>query len=243
MTAREKIKDTVVDLVAEGNTLLKKFNAKEETSLHFDYQSWYTKSLRVVEWLAKDRYEEFRRYYEPDPRRKSLGYGTYVVQDYLKGVAPGGYGMKDFNCRERATYGVYNQLTILTSVAARASSVLGDIQGSLYAELQDEEIGSAESLLKVNLRAAGALAGVILEAHLQKLAHTYGVKITKKTPTIADLNEPLKVAGVYDLPTWRKVSYLADIRNICSHKKGADPTAGQAKELVDGVRWAVKNLS
>lgn len=65
----------------------------------------------------------------------------------------------------------------------------------------------------------------------------------KKAPTIADLNEPLKAAGIYDAPVWRKVSYLADIRNFCLHKKFADPTTEQVTKLVEGVRWAVKNIT
>jgi hypothetical protein len=244
VAARDKIKSALTELVKDGNALLKKFaDTDKEPPVHLDYQAWYSKALPVVEWLAKDRYDEFRRYYEPDPKRKSLGYGTYVIQDYLKGVKPGAYALQDFDCREQAAYGVYNQLALLTSVGARADSVLGDIQGALYAELQDEEVASAAGLLKVNVRAAGALAGVVLEAHLQKVAAAHGVKITKKSPTVSDINEPLKAAGVYDLAVWRKLSYLADIRNLCAHKKAQDPSPQQVAELVEGVGWAIKNIA
>jgi hypothetical protein len=244
MNAKERIKNELIELVNEGNELIKKFeDTKKESGLHFDYQEWYSRALRAIEWLAPDRYEEFRQYYEPDPKRKSLGYGTYVIQDYLKGVKPGHWQLQDFDCRRQATIGLYNQFTILASVVKRINSTLGDIQGTLYAELQDEEIESAALLLKVNARAAGALAGVILEGHLQKVAQRHNVRIAKKAPTIADLNDPLKSAAVYDTAAWRKISYLADIRNLCSHKKVADPTQQQVAELIDGVRWAVKNIS
>jgi len=243
VSAKDKIQESLTNLVKDGNALLQKFNDTEkEPAVHLDYQAWYSKALRVVEWLASDRYEEFRRYYEPDPKRKALGYGTYVIQDYLKGVKPGAYGLQDFDCRGQAAYGVYNQLTLLASIGGRANSVLGNIQGTLYAELQDEEIDTASALLKINARAAGALAGVILESHLQKVAANHSVKIAKKSPTISDLNEPLKAAGIYDLTVWRKISYLADIRNICSHKKSDDPSTQQVAELIDGVRWAIKNI-
>lgn len=82
-----------------------------------------------------------------------------------------------------------------------------------------------------------------MEGHLQKVAEHHGIKIAKKGPTIADLNDPLKAAAVLDTVAWRKISYLADIRNLCSHKKTTDPTLEQAAELVEGVRWAVKNIS
>ena len=53
--------------------------------------------------LATDRAQEFRRYYEPDPKRKLLGYGTYVIQDYLKGVKPGHWQLEDFDSEDQPT--------------------------------------------------------------------------------------------------------------------------------------------
>ncbi len=243
LNTKEKIKKELSELVDSGNVLLEKFrDKKNKPSVHHDYQSWYTKALNVVQWLAPDRYDEFKGYYEPNPKRKSLGYGTYVIQDYLKSVAPGGYGSDNFDCRGQAAIGVYNQCTIIMSLAQLVDSSLANIETVLYADIQDGEIDSAAALVKVNPRAAGALAGVILEGHLQKVASTHGIKIAKKEPTISDLNEPLKQASIYDIAGWRKISYLADIRNLCTHKKDKDPTADQVVELVDGVRWAIKNI-
>jgi hypothetical protein len=242
--AKEKVQDELSELLKQGNAVLKKFQDTEKLpEVRIAYQSWYSKALKVMQLLAPDRYEEFRRYYEADPKRKTLGYGTYVIHDYIKGVAPGSYHLQDFDTRGQAALGMYNQIVILASIIGRSKTILADIQGALLAELQDDEVDTAEALLKVNVRAAGALAGVILESHLQKVAEGHGIKIAKKAPTIADLNDPLKSAGVYDTPVWRKISYLADIRNMCSHKKAADPSPEQAKELVDGVRWAVKNVA
>lgn len=244
MGAKEMVLAELSELLKDGYAVLKKFqDAKNEPNIRIDYQSWYSKALKAMQLLAPDRHEEFRRYYEADPKRKGLGYGTYVIHDYIKGVAPGAYQLKDFDARGQAALGMFNQIVILQSVIDRSETILGDIQGALLAELQDDEVDTAEALLKINIRAAGALAGVILESHLQKVADGHGVKIAKKAPTIADLNDPLKAAGIYDTAVWRKISYLADIRNMCTHKKAADPSAEQAKELVDGVRWAVKNVA
>jgi len=242
--AKQEVQDELSKLLKEGNAVLKKFQDTEKLpNVSLDYQAWYSKALKVMQLLAPDRYDEFRRYYEADPKRKGLGYGTYVIHDFIKGVAPGAYHLQDFDTRGQAALGMYNQLVILAAVIGRSKSILADIQGALLAELQDDEVDTAEALLKVNLRAAGALAGVILESHLQKVAEAHGIKTAKKAPTIADLNDPLKSAGVYDTAVWRKISYMADIRNMCSHKKAADPTVEQAKELVDGVRWVVKNVA
>jgi hypothetical protein len=121
-------------------------------------------------------------------------------------------------------------------------SVVANIEGELYAELQDSEIVIARQLAKVNLRAAGALMGVVIEGHLQKVASNRGVTITRKNPTIADLNDPLKSAAVIDTPAWRKISFLGDLRNLCSHKKEVEPTKEQVEELVQGAEWLTKNV-
>ncbi len=119
---------------------------------------------------------------------------------------------------------------------------MSNIEGELYAELQDNEIAVARQLLKVSPRAAGALVGVLIEGHLQKMADSRGIKIAKKNPTIADLNDPLKAASVTDTASWRKISFLADLRNLCSHKKDVDPTKDQVEELISGAEWLTKNV-
>ncbi|WNB75222.1 hypothetical protein [Methylomonas koyamae] len=240
MTKREAIRAAISTLYDEGLLLGAAFEKNEERSFNFGYQSWYTKALKIVESTAPDRYQEFRGYYEIDPKRKSLGYGTYVIQDYLKSITPGAY--KDFNSRWVVINCFSNQLAILNSIKDRCDSILDNIEGELYGELQDNEIATAKLLLKINPRAAGALAGVVIETHLQKVAITHDIKIAKKNPTIADLNDPLKTESVIDIPAWRKISYLADLRNLCSHKKDVDPTKEQVEELIKGADWLIKNI-
>lgn len=242
MDTKEQIKKEIASLYEEGAKLAQALQANDKTiNFAYEYQAWYTRALRVVEVLAADRYGEFRSYYEPDPKRKQLGYGTYVIQDHLKGVAPSRLHYSDFDTAKQALIGFFNQLTILHSLTHRIDAAIGNIEGGLYSELQDAELATARELLKVNLRAAGVLAGVIVETYLQKLAKSHGVSIRKKNPTIGDLNDPLKEAEVFDTPTWRKVAYLADIRNLCSHKKDVDPTRDQVVELIEGANWLIKN--
>jgi hypothetical protein len=242
MSNREAIHKELDALYQEGTKLAVAFQKKEEKQFQYDYQRWYTKALKAVAALAADRHAEFRSYYEVDPKRKSLGYGTYVIQDYLKGVAPGGYQYAGFDTRAQVLTCFFNQLTILQSIGERVDSVLANIEGELYAELQDSEVAVARQLAKVSLRAAGALVGVLIEGHLQKVALAHGVKLAKKNPTIADLNEPLKAASVIDTPAWRKISFLADLRNLCSHKKDTEPTKEQVEELIQGAEWLTKNV-
>ncbi len=242
MTKREAIHKELDTLYKEGAKLVVDFQKKEEKQFQYDYQRWYTKALKSVASLAPDRHAEFRSYYEVDPKRKSLGYGTYVIQDYLKGVAPNSYSHPGFDTRAEVVKCSFNQLTILNAIGERVDSVLANIEGELYAEIQDGEVAVARQLAKVSLRAAGALVGVLIEGHLQKVAQAHGLKIGKKNPTIADLNDPLKAASVIDTPAWRKISFLADVRNLCSHKKDTEPTKEQVEELIQGAEWLTKNV-
>jgi len=41
---------------------------------------------------------------------------------------------------------------------------------------------------------------------------------------------------------WRKIQYLADIRNLCAHKKNEEATEEQVSELIDGVNGIVKTV-
>lgn len=242
MTKRELIHKELKALYQEGAKLAVAFQNKEEKQFQYDYQLWYTKAIKAVASLATDRHAEFRSYYEIDPKRKSLGYGSYVIQDFLKGVAPSNFQYPDFDTRAQVLTCFFNQLTILNSIGERVDSVLGNIEGELYAELQDSEVAVARQLAKVSLRAAGALVGVVIEGHLQKVAQAHDLKIPKKNPTIADLNDPLKTASVIDTPAWRKISFLADLRNLCAHKKDAEPTKEQVEDLIQGAEWLTKNV-
>jgi len=242
MTKRETIHKELEALYQEGAKLAVAFQKKEDKQFQYDYQCWYTKALKAVASLAPDRHAEFRNYYEVDPKRKTLGYGTYVVQDYIRGVAPSSFHYPDFDTREQTLNCFFNQLTILHAVGERIDSVLANIEGELYAELQDGEIAVARQLSKISVRAAGALVGVLIEGHLQKVASTHGVNVAKKDPTIADLNDPLKAASVIDTRAWRKISFLADIRNLCTHKKDVEPTKEQVEELIQGAEWLTKNV-
>jgi hypothetical protein len=91
-------------------------------------------------------------------------------------------------------------------------------------------------------RAAGAVAGVVLERHLREVCQDRGFKFIKKNPTIADFNETLKSEGVIDVPTWRFVQHLADIRNLCDYSKDPEPTKEQVSDMIIGVERIIKSV-
>lgn len=194
--------------------------------------------------MGQDRLAEFRSYYEIDSKRKSYSAGTYVIQDYVKGMAASKDYMDQPNWDTHIIVAIRltNQSQILSSLKSRLGNVLSDVKGHLLAEIEDEELAVAQRLLKINLRAAGAVAGVVLEAHLQRVATNHSIRITKKNPAISDLNDPLKNAGVYDIPMWRKIQHLADVRNLCDHKKSREPTESEVRDLISSVAAIVKTV-
>jgi hypothetical protein len=245
MNPRDQIKAELNNLIEEAKKL-PALAGKIEEHMKFSRQcqAWYTKAIKLVSVLAPDRFVEFRDYYQIDPRRKTLDVTTYRIQDYIKGLGPSKdvYGKAPWDIHNLTQINIVSQLHIIESLSSRIEGVLADIEGSLISGVQDAELSTAASLKKISLRAAGAMAGVILEDHLQRVAHNCAVTISKKNPTISDLNDPLKQAGVYDQATWRKIQYLGDVRNLCSHKKDQEPTSEQIDELINGVNWVIKNI-
>lgn len=246
MTASERITKEL-DALLDEKTKLFELQSKKDGIIAFGtaYQSWYTRALKIVESLAPDRLAEFQTLYTGDAKRKDLNALTYALKDFVAGIGPqpdSWTQQKPYDEKNVAGIRLLNQFQILSSLRTRLDSVLADVTGSLFAELQDHELQAASSLLKVSERAAGALAGVVLERHLQRVATNHKIISRKKTPTIADMNDPLKSEGVYDVSVWRKIQYLADIRNLCSHQKEKNPTKEQVEELLAGVDGIIKTV-
>jgi len=208
------------------------------------YQSWYSEAKVLVRQLLPDRLSDFVRYYEKPKPRKEITHENYSVEDYLQGLnITRGWEEKKIVGPDAAIPQFRQQLAILKSVKARFESSLFDIRQLVQADLLDSELDAARELAKHKFtRAAGALAGVVLERHLAQVCDNHGIKVTKKAPAIADLNNALKSEAVIDVPQWRFVQHLADIRNLCDHNKESEPTVEQVDDLVAGVMKVSKTL-
>jgi len=232
-------------LVAEVPSI-RKLAIKTDDIIAFGakYQNWYSRCVKIVELLGSDRLNEFCSYYRIDPKRKDFSVATYVIQDYVNGIlaAMDLYNKPKWDVHNAITIRIINQSHILESLKSRIGTVLADVKGHLLAQIEDEELEIARKLLRVSLRGAGAVAGVVLESHLQRTAENHKVSIKKKDPTNSDLNDPLKSVGVYAIPTWRKIQHLADLRNLCDHKKDKEPSHDEIEELIVGVSAIIKTV-
>ena len=242
MNASEEIKKELDSLVKMLPVLLDLIKEEKNFITFGDvYQKWYSRAYKVLQYLAPERLEEFTSYYFTSQKRKIMQERTYVIQDYIQGYLMSS-GHTDLGTSETLRRRLINQIQILGSIASRIDGVLQDIRGNLFAELQDAELATAAELKKVSLIASGAVAGVVLEAHLQQIAQNHKVSIGNRKPTIANLNDSLRLAGIYDMPTSRKIQMLADIRALCVHKKKTPPTADQIDDMLSGVDRVIKNV-
>jgi hypothetical protein len=209
---------------------------------HKTYDAWYSESLAVVKQLLPDRVANFVSLYEKPKSRKEINNGNYVIQDFLQGIIV--TFRDETKVQLSAAIPQYRQqMSILEAANARFESVLFDIGQLVRADLFDSEIDAARELLKNKfLRAAGAIGGVVLEKHLHQVCEDHSVAVSKKNPSIGDLNDLLKANSVIDVPQWRYISLMADIRNLSDHDRKVEPTVDQIKDLLDGVSKILKTI-
>ncbi len=224
----------------------KDFEKIEKLIPNFDseYQTWYSESKALIKQLLPDRLVDFSRHYEKPKPRKDIDYENYRIEDYLQGlkVTRGG-GRELIVGPSAAIPHLEQQLAIVKAVTARFESSLFDIHQLVQADLFDSEVAAAQELLKNGfLRAAGAVAGVVLEKHLGQVAKNHNISSRKKNPTISDFNDLLKNEDILDTPAWRQIQRLGDIRNLCDHNKEREPTKDEVQELINGVDKFTKTL-
>lgn len=239
-----------MELIADGIALAVSFDDKQREKLGKDlgapikkvdfksaYQQWFTKATAVVRDVLPHRLADFRTLYQLDKRR-NIDLETYGISDYLVGIS-----LVRHNSIPVVRQKFRQQFQILMACQDALDSALLNIQQLVHADFLDSEIAEARELHKRGfLRAAGAVAGVALEKHLAMVLKVHSLVVKKKDPTIGDLNDALKAGDVYDIPTWRFVLRLGDLRNLCDHNKQREPTPEEVLELIGGVDKTVKTV-
>ena len=241
----ERIAGELDALISEGIDLLESIGEETQNVFIPKYQGWYTRALAVVRQLIPERLSDFQRQYCQE-KRKIIDASTYVLDDYVRGLSVG-HPIPSFDIHAAAVGRFHTQLKILESTKSRLSDILANIRGLLQADLFDSELEAARHLAKNgHLRAAGAVAGVVLEGHLKELVGKHGIKVQTprgKKPRLASYNDALRDAQVYDLAVWRRIQWLGDIRNLCDHKDNRDPTDHEVTKLIDGTEEVIKTIS
>lgn len=232
----EFLKDSLEALPKEKRDRIKKSHFKS------GYNAWYNESLALIRQLIPDRLDDFKQYYKQE-KRKDFNLITYSISDYLNGLVKKEYGEGIVLGTTEVITLFKQQFAILKSLEKRFDSSLYEIRQLLQADLFDSEIDTAKELsAKGFYRAAGAVCGVVLEKHLTEVCVNHQVHVKKKAPHISDLNDALKSTDVIDVPMWRQIQHLADLRNLCDHKKEREPDADDLMALIRGTESVIKNL-
>ena len=245
LDALVKIGETIHADLRMRNKLGEDVPTNAPQTLEESYQSWYTEASHVIKQLLPDRLEEFQQLYKGDGRRKQIEITNFNIQDWLRGVrsAVPQYGRRVSVGLKIPAMLFVNQLNILKAVERRFESTLFEIRQLVQADLFDSELDVTRELLSHGfIRPAGAVAGVVLEKHLGQVAENHNITTRKKNPTISDFNDLLKTGGILDVPTWRQIQRLGDIRNLCTHSKSREPTSEEVEELIAGVDKHTKTL-
>ena len=208
------------------------------------YQRWYTEACAAVGQLIPGRQLEFEQLYKGDGKRKAIDAASYNIQDWLTGRrSPAGADENGVSDLLAVSLRLKTQLEILKSAEARFQSSLFEMRQLVRADLFDSELDACRELAAQGfLRAAGAIAGVILEKHLRQVIADHGIVVRKAEPTINDFNDHLKKAGVLDVPAWRQIQRLGDIRNLCGHSKHREPEKEEVEELIEGADRIIRTL-
>lgn len=215
---------------------------KSLPSFNSDYQAWYTERLAIIRQLIPDRTGDFISLFEKPKSRREITPDNYTISDALMGlrVSRGETVVADSSA---AIPKIEQQIAMLKAANRRFDSSLFDIRELLAADLFDSEIEAAQELSRKRFtRAAGAIGGVVLERHLRKVCTAHKVTIAKKNPSIGDLNDLLKNSDVIEMKDWRFIQRLGDIRNLCDHSKGHEPTREDVDELLAGVSKVMKTI-
>src|SRR5262245_57153408 len=129
------------------------------------------------------------------------------------------------------------QLRILNAVRDGLEYVLADMHGTLYSDVENHILAAVYTLSQHDhRRAAGALAGVLLEIHLAHVAARYRVAMGVKSPDITMLNAALKHGGIYDGEIWHSIQRLGALRDDWVDAARRDPTEDELTAFLHEVQ-------
>ncbi len=258
---KKKIKEQLVDLATEGQDILfsgaieydkniyKKMDKKYQKGMDkaikkfktpkADYHSWYAKAYKVVRIFAPERLEEFEKFYTGDKTIKKiedLNAITAGITHYLQGwIVTKNDGEVNFNNTFES--GMRVQIFILAAIVTNLDNDIYNLESGIHYEIYQSEMDIARDLRKKKyFRAAGSIAGVVIEVHLKKVVDNRGVPLADKAaPGMSAYNDALKKHDIYKTPTFSLIQLCSQIRNKCVHPKEEEPTAGEISSIISAA--------
>jgi hypothetical protein len=204
------------------------------------YPSWYKKALRVIHKLTPQRSHDTTDHSQGRPDAKQAA--SHATETSM-GMTILRTGETISSVRMTFLTRLSQQLSMLNSVRDGLEYVLADLQSTLYGEVGDHILVTAYELFHHGQhRAAGALASVLLEVHLAKVATKYRVTIPPRSSGLAALNAALKCGGIYDAEVWRFIHSLGALGHACVYAPAHEPTVDELAEFLQGVQLICKRV-
>ncbi len=194
-----------------------------------EYEGWYSAAYQLIKDDLPERTSDFSLYYEYQKNKSS----KEGIIDYLQFKGDPGTNSKS-DILERLLNAFERQRNILLSVQDVVEIKELNLRKLISADVVKTEIDQAEALFVGGFsRAAGVIAGVALERHLKTLCDIDGITYGPRD-TIQPVAQLLRSAGKFDIVEMNRITYLASIRNKCSHATGASDD--EIKSLIDEVK-------
>ncbi len=199
---------------------------------HGDYYNWYDKACRLVRRCLPERLENF----------ESL-YNDYIQVWLMKS--------KDSQVENNAfslfESGFRTQRRIIESIAKNFDNPLFNLERDIHHEIYKSEMDIAKDIqAKGHLKIAGAVAGVIIEAHLKTLVAKKDLPTptqNNRRPTMDDYNNALRKDNTYDIATWRLIQRCGDIRNDCAHSNQDKPTPIETNDIIRAAEQIIADYN
>ena len=241
----EKYKKDIHSLVMTGEDIFNKMKENINLAqLRREYEMWYSESLSVIKIILINRISDFSKMYYDDKTKEGLKVHFQYTPPKIEGQT--WFTNLDYTPPDEIEIAKSifdSQIGILKSCEKRFESSLFDIKQLLQADIFGSELEAAKELNKKGFaRGAGAIAGVVLEGHLTQVCSNHQIQVKKKNPTINDLNELLKENEIIEIPSWRFIQQLGDLRNLSDHKKEKEPSKEEIEDLINGVDKVCKTI-
>lgn len=214
---RENIEQEINKLLDQANSLL---TTSEIYRIRDEYQEWYTKACRIVKQIIPERYVEFQIYYTGS--KDILGMCQFFLDAVLFDV-------------DLAINAFKIQYSILKSCIPLLDPFYQNINKQIYFEYQEDDLKIAEKLMRISIRAAGALAGFVLEKHLKIVCNNHLLS-GMENKTLGQLIDTLHQNKVINTTDRKNLEYLSDTRNKCDHAKKEEPKEYEVEDLIEHTR-------